>query len=1263
MAGARIRRIWGWATLILWLGEGIGFAGTPEFYLCEGSVSGCCAIEDAATVWAPVESSGVVFSIPSAPTESFTLCLEVGATASTSPAADCDAATGSGDELCAWQLDLEVPANTENPVLIEGFVECGSIVLVASKTDAELAAHPVSELGLSWLYDTSPLSAGSSQCVGTLDLAWTSVGDEHDPPELMVMATSSAVQVSMDEVSVDAGQILVPEPGFGLLLLSGLTGLGFLARRRVRGAAGLILGLSLLLSSANAIRADEIETVNPITPDGLNLSLDWKLGESVAAVGDLNGDGVSDLALGAPSYNNNAGAVLLLLMRRDGTVDDVIQFGSDTPEYKSIILAGDGFGAGLAAIGDLDGNGVTELAVVAPGRRYVFILFLSARTALSPLPEVRSTVRFQMAYAPKSVTGIGDLDGDGVSDVVVGHPDAPIGCVLGCGAIEILNLKSDGTLKSATTLGNGSLGSASLTDGDQFGASLAFLGNLYGGTGVELAVGSPGRGPNQRGAIQIVSLTSQSGGIVKATIDSGVARFPAANVSVSGLGNSLTPLGDIDADGDTDLLAGAYGSGTQQEGGVVVLQMMPLMGGSTIEGGVFIDKLDVPGGVIEASTLFGRSVAVADVSGDGEPELWVGANAVPVGTPSDGGVVWQLHLQDSDQDGHSDFVDNCPTVPNSDQLDFDGDSVGDRCDSCLRVSNAAQADADQDGVGDACEETVVHLIEDPDGLGEDRWRLEVECGAVADIDEMLVALTPLGASADDFTFGGPVGSVCEAPESLCMGCSGCSQVPTGSPYLGSVLDRSESGVFVTDAWGANSQVGFGGLRPDTLYVLLKATEDLCTAGVVEHMGDLVWAPPIPRPASRPAVNVSMGRAGGILPVVSDTDAISRFRVMSSRTATPCHSSRMMRTSGASSSSTCVEAQLLPLVGQAIDDVSVFELCFTSPSYLLHRLTVAAEPPLVDDDSDGQWDHTISWQDCDGTLDADGRMWCDDGASSLYDASSEDAVYSSVNADGLDYSSGDVDGASFAWEDTDPSSATDGYLFLVVEGNLSMTEPSLGALTPGLEDLQCVGRLNISPSVDLSPCPEPGEPEYSPGCSVEDRLPSLLLPDASEFAAPVSWCASQPLLSDAQYYDPGVLFACDEPCGVSSNGVASTMSEDVDEDERRNEDDNCIYTANTSQIDSGGMEWIDSNLPEGIGDACQCGEATGDGWISGSESVDLAALLSQLVDPVDAEVGERCSVDNDAECTIRDAVIHKRTLGQSSPPAEFESDQCEAAAGS
>jgi hypothetical protein len=58
---------------------------------------------------------------------------------------------------------------------------------------------------------------------------------------------------------------------------------------------------------------------------------------------------------------------------------------------------------------------------------------------------------------------------------------------------------------------------------------------------------------------------------------------------------------------------------------------------------------------------------------------------------------------DLDDDRIPNAIDNCPTVPNTDQSDEDGDGVGDVCDNCLIVKNPNQRDTNIDGYGNFCD--------------------------------------------------------------------------------------------------------------------------------------------------------------------------------------------------------------------------------------------------------------------------------------------------------------------------------------------------------------------------------------------------------------------------------------------------------------------------------------------------------------------------------------------------------------------------------
>jgi len=72
------------------------------------------------------------------------------------------------------------------------------------------------------------------------------------------------------------------------------------------------------------------------------------------------------------------------------------------------------------------------------------------------------------------------------------------------------------------------------------------------------------------------------------------------------------------------------------------------------------------------------------------------------------------YADDYDEDGLEDDFDNCPFVPNRDQVDNDGDGVGDACDNCFETSNQLQRDIDGDGAGDVCDSDL-----DDDGVLND----------------------------------------------------------------------------------------------------------------------------------------------------------------------------------------------------------------------------------------------------------------------------------------------------------------------------------------------------------------------------------------------------------------------------------------------------------------------------------------------------------------------------------------------------------------
>ena len=90
-------------------------------------------------------------------------------------------------------------------------------------------------------------------------------------------------------------------------------------------------------------------------------------GVSVASLGDLDGDGVGDLAVGAGSDDGGPGrgAVWVLFLNTNGTVKSHQKISDTEGGFTGILDDHDGFGRSVASLGDLDGDGVGDLAVGA----------------------------------------------------------------------------------------------------------------------------------------------------------------------------------------------------------------------------------------------------------------------------------------------------------------------------------------------------------------------------------------------------------------------------------------------------------------------------------------------------------------------------------------------------------------------------------------------------------------------------------------------------------------------------------------------------------------------------------------------------------------------------------------------------------------------------------------------------------------------------------------------------------------------------------
>jgi hypothetical protein len=302
-----------------------------------------------------------------------------------------------------------------------------------------------------------------------------------------------------------------------------------------------------------------------------------RFGSAVAIIGDLEADGVVDLAVGAPGDDDggsDTGAVWLLFMNRDGTVDLESKISTNEGKFNGTLQDGDDFGRAVTGIGDLNGDAILDIAVGAPGdddggadRGAVWVLFLNQDGTVRSEAKISANDgnfggslddgdRFGAALAV-----LGDLNGDGNPDLAVGAPGDDDGDT-DSGAVWILFMNSNGTVSREEKIAfdSGGLG-ALLRSGDAFGSAIANIDDLNRDSVTDIAVGAPGDddGGIDAGAAWILYLASDGRVRDQRKLSTLEGNFDGAIRAGDAFGAALANAGDLNLDGISELLVGAPG--------------------------------------------------------------------------------------------------------------------------------------------------------------------------------------------------------------------------------------------------------------------------------------------------------------------------------------------------------------------------------------------------------------------------------------------------------------------------------------------------------------------------------------------------------------------------------------------------------------------------------------------------------------------------------------------------------------------------------
>jgi len=387
-------------------------------------------------------------------------------------------------------------------------------------------------------------------------------------------------------------------------------------------------------------------------------------GRSAVNIGDLDADGFNDIAVGAYQDDDggtNRGAVWILFLDQDGTVKTQQKISNTEGNFSGTLHNGDYFGSSVANIGDLDADGCNDIAVGAyldddggSNRGAVWILFLDQDGSVKGQQKISNTPGNFTGpldnndYFGSSVTGIGDLDADGFNDIAVGaYLDDDGGNDRG--AVWILFLNQDGTVKAQQKISNtpGNF-TGPLDDNDCFGSSVANIGDLDADGFNDIAVGAyhDDDGGSNRGAVWILFLNQDGSVKDQQKISNTRGNFTGALDDMDCFGSSVANIGDLDADGCTDIAVGTYDDDGGINRGAVWILFLDHDGTVKEQQKISNTEGNFTGDLDDADS-FGSSVTgIGDIDGNGYNDLAVGAyQDDDGGINGNRGAVWILLLE------------------------------------------------------------------------------------------------------------------------------------------------------------------------------------------------------------------------------------------------------------------------------------------------------------------------------------------------------------------------------------------------------------------------------------------------------------------------------------------------------------------------------------------------------------------------------------------------------------------------------------------
>jgi hypothetical protein len=407
-------------------------------------------------------------------------------------------------------------------------------------------------------------------------------------------------------------------------------------------------------------------------------------GRSVSNAGDVNGDGLDDLIIGAhradpnsTDINFDSGASYVVFGKEGGEGIALSDIENGTGTFGFMITGGSTatyHGQSVSGAGDVNGDGLDDLIVGAPlgvagAAGISFVVFGKADNAaidLSTFP-LNNLGGFKINgvssndQSGQSVSGAGDVNGDGKDDLIVGSFKDDPNDAINSGASFVVFGKADTTAVALSDIegevlnpidldGNAILDDPSgfvingVAEGDLSGTSVSGAGDVNGDGLDDLIIGASHDDPNGSNSGAGFVVFGKAGSEVVELSAIGTGGFAINGISAGdATGSSVSGAGDVNGDGLDDVIIGAPFSGSDRalsgasfvvfgKAGTDVVELSDIKSGTLNLIDLNLNGLlDDPSGFeisgLTSDALLGHSVSDAgDVNGDGFDDLIIGAH-------------------------------------------------------------------------------------------------------------------------------------------------------------------------------------------------------------------------------------------------------------------------------------------------------------------------------------------------------------------------------------------------------------------------------------------------------------------------------------------------------------------------------------------------------------------------------------------------------------------------------------------------------------